>query len=185
MGSAFGTFLYIARFLNLLLGTVLVAWGIRHAVRGKWALFLIALLPMTLFQISSVSADSLTLAASLAWLGLLSGIEARTLHPRRAAPWLLGLALGLALLKPGSAWVLLGLIFCKQAFDDAKVSFPAAVAKLILLPFVVHLAWLQHAAANAAVREGVDPIANQARRGALFVKLTQSATGKVSPTLTA
>jgi hypothetical protein len=159
--ASFGTFLYLSRFLNLLLGTLLVAWGVRHAVHGKWALFLMALLPMTLFQISSISADSLTLSASLAWLGLLSGIAGRTLDPRRAAPWLLGLALGIALMKSGCAWVLLGLLFCKPAYDDAKVSFPAAVAKFMVLPCVVQVAWILHAAADAAVRNGVDAVANR------------------------
>jgi uncharacterized membrane protein len=160
-GASFGTFLYLSRFVNLLLGTLLVAWGVRHAVRGKWALFVVALLPMTLFQISSISADSLTLSASLAWLGLLSGIEGRTLDPRRAAPWLLGLAFGIALMKSGCAWVLLGLLFCKPAYDDARTSFPAAIVMLLVVPVLVHGAWILHASNDAAVRSGVDMAANR------------------------
>jgi uncharacterized membrane protein len=160
-GAPFGAFLYLSRFVNLLLGVLLVAWGVRHAVRGKWALFLVALLPMTLFQISSISADSLTLATSLAWLGLLSGIAGGTLDPRRAAPWLFGLALGIALMKSGCAWVLLGLLFCKPAYDDAKASFPAAVAMLVVVPMVVQFAWIVHASGDAAIRGGVDMAANR------------------------
>ena len=160
-GASFGTFLYLSRFLNLLLGALLVAWGVRHAVRGKWALFLVALLPMTLFQISSISADSLTLSASLAWLGLLSGIEGRTLDPRRAAPWLLGLALGIALMKSGCAWVLLGLLFCKPAYDEAKMSFPVAIVMLLVVPVLVQAAWILHASSDAAIRSGVDMAANR------------------------
>jgi uncharacterized membrane protein len=160
-GASFGTFLYLSRFLNLLLGTLLVACGVRYAVRGKWALFLVALLPMTLFQVSSISADSLTLSASLAWLGLLSGIEGRTLDPRRAASWLLGLALGIALMKSGCAWVLLGLLFCKPAYDEAKASFPAAIVMMLAVPILVQAAWILHASGDAAIRSGVDMAANR------------------------
>lgn len=66
-------FLYGARLLNLMLAAALVYLGIRWARRGRWALFAVATLPMLLSQVATLSADSLWLGASIAWLGLVSG----------------------------------------------------------------------------------------------------------------
>ncbi|HEY0662663.1 MAG TPA: DUF2142 domain-containing protein [Lysobacter sp.] len=159
-GASFGWFLYVARLLNLLLAVALVAWGLRHAVRGKWALFVVALLPMSLFQMGSLSADSLTLSLSLAWLGLLSGIAGGAVNVARASPALWTLGLAIALLKPGSAWILACLLFCKPAFDAAGRSFGAALAKHVALPWLIHVAWTLVAAKGAAPLAGVDAAAN-------------------------
>ena len=158
--SSFGTFLYLSRLLNLLLATALVAWGVKHAQRGKWGLFAVALLPMSLFQMASLSADSLTLSLSLAWLGLVSGVAGGTLDPRRAR-WALGaVALGVALLKPGTAWILVCLVFCRAAYCEAGLSFPRALVAFVLLPWAVHVAWTLAASAEAPAFVGVDPRAN-------------------------
>ncbi|QDH71024.1 DUF2142 domain-containing protein [Marilutibacter alkalisoli] len=161
-GASFGTFLYLSRLLNLLLATALVAWGLSKAVRGKWALLLVALLPMSLFQMASISADSLTIAASLAWLGLVSGIAGGKVTPGKAAPALWTLALVIALLKPGAAWVLACLLFCKPAYDRAGKSFARALALHVALPWAIHVAWALSASDNAPVLKGVDPAANLA-----------------------
>jgi len=52
--------LYLGRLFNLLVWIVLVAMAIRFLPFGKWALVVIALLPTSLFQAASVSADALT-----------------------------------------------------------------------------------------------------------------------------
>jgi len=159
-GVSFGWFLYASRMLNLLLAAALVAWGLAYAVRGKWALFLIALLPMSLFQMSSLSADSLALSLSIAWLGLVSGIAGGTLTPARATPvlWVLGLAI--AFLKPGMAWVLASLLFCKPAYDAAGASFLAALGRHVALPWFLHVAWTLSATGDAPQLAGVDSAAN-------------------------
>ncbi len=156
-GASFGAFLYIARLLNLLLATVLVAWGLAYARRGRWGMLLIALLPMSLFQMGSISADSLALSLSLAWLGLTSGIAGGALQPSRAAPALWVLALAIALLKPGSAWILVSLVFCKAAYDASALSFRGALAKFVGLPWAVHVLWSLAASGEAPVLAGVDP----------------------------
>lgn len=57
-----------------------------YAVRGKWALFIVAFLLMTLSQMNSLAADSLSLSLGIAWFGLISGIAGGRLDPARAAP---------------------------------------------------------------------------------------------------
>ncbi|QOW21675.1 DUF2142 domain-containing protein [Novilysobacter avium] len=158
--ASFGWFLYLSRALNLLLATALIAFGLAHAGRGKWGLFLVALLPMSIFQMGSISADSLVMSLSLGWLGVVSGIAGGSLSPRRAAPALWGLSLAIAFLKPGTAWVLVCLLFCKPAYDAARMSFTVALAKHLALPWVIHLAWTLVAAGNVAVAKGVDAAAN-------------------------
>jgi uncharacterized membrane protein len=117
---------------------------------------------MSLFQMASLSADALTIALSVAWLGLVSGISGGAVPAARAqrALWLLGLSI--ALLKPGSAWILAALLFCRPAFEAAKLSFPVALLKFVALPWVVHVAWTLWAAGNAPLLAGVDPQANLA-----------------------
>lgn len=159
-GASFGFFLYSARMLNLLLSIALVALALRHAVRGKWALFTIALLPMSLFQMGSLSADSLTVSLSIAWLGLMSGIAGYKVIPTRILPILWALSLAIALLKPGAAWILICLLFCKPAFDKAGYSFGAAMLKFVALPWLIHAAWTLFAAKGAGALAGVDAVAN-------------------------
>ena len=159
-GATFGFFLYSARMLNLLLSIALVVLALCHAVRGKWALFAIALLPMSLFQMGSLSADSLTISLSIAWLGLVSGIAGDKVTPTRIMPVLWTLSLAIAFLKPGAAWILVCLAFCKPAFDRSGSSFGAAMLKFVALPWVIHAAWTLLAAKGAGSLAGVDAVAN-------------------------
>lgn len=159
-GASFGFFLYTARLLNLLLAIALVTFALRHAMRGKWALFTIALLPMSLFQMASLSADSLAISLSIAWLGLVSGIAGYKVLPTRALSMLWVLSLAIALLKPGAAWVLICLVFCKPAFNKAGLSFGAAMLKYVALPWVIHVMTTLLAAKGAGALTGVDAAAN-------------------------
>lgn len=160
VGTSFGWFLYLSRALNLLLATALIAFGLAHARWGKWGLFLVALLPMSISQMSSISADSLVMSLSLGWLGVVSGIAGGSLSPRRAATALWGLSLAIAFLKPGTAWVLVCLLFCKPAYDAARMSFTIGLAKHLVVPWAIHLVWILAAAGDVAVAEGVDAAAN-------------------------
>ncbi|MDR2545569.1 MAG: DUF2142 domain-containing protein [Methanobrevibacter sp.] len=56
--------LYFGRFVNLLIYIVLVYFGIKVVPIGKYMFLLLALMPMSLYLSSSVSADSLNLALS-------------------------------------------------------------------------------------------------------------------------
>ncbi len=56
---------YLARLANLLACVALIFLAIRLAPYGKAAFLLVALLPMTMFELASVSCDALTLAGAL------------------------------------------------------------------------------------------------------------------------
>jgi uncharacterized membrane protein len=55
---------YLGRFTNLLTSVLLIALAIRVTPYGKWVLFLTALIPVTIFQRSSLSADTVTITFS-------------------------------------------------------------------------------------------------------------------------
>lgn len=158
-----GTFLLLARLGNLLLATTLVAIGIWPTMRARWALFVCALLPMTLFQLASVSIDSLYLGLSFAWVGAVCGVIEGRIPVRKAARVLGPLALALAISKPGSAWVLSAILFAAPTYLRAVGTFTPAALKFLVLPFAVHILWVLYAAGAAAPLEGVDPTANLAR----------------------
>ncbi|MCD9031671.1 DUF2142 domain-containing protein [Luteimonas sp. Y-2-2-4F] len=162
-GGDLGDFLLLARLGNLLAATGLIAFGIWATLRARWVLFVCALMPMSLYQIASVSADALHIASSLAWLGAICGmIEGRI--PVRRAGWLLGpLALFLALSKPGAAWVLSAILFARPAYVRQAASFAPAVLKFMAIPFAIHIAWVLYGASSATPLAGVDPGANLTR----------------------
>jgi hypothetical protein len=159
-GMSFGGYLTLSRILNLLAGALLVAVGVRFAGYGKWALVLVALLPMTLAQVASLSADSLTLGMSLCFIGLVSGIASGDLQPRRVRIALPVLALGLAFAKPGSAWILVSLLFCREAYRQDGTSFLRAVAAVVVVPWLLHLGWTLFSSSGAEPFAGVDPARN-------------------------
>ena len=160
-GASFGSFLYLARLLNLLLAAALVTWGVAAAGRGRWALLTVALLPMSLFQMSSISADSLALSLSIAWLGLVSGVASGNVTVAWARAGLFGLGLAIAFLKPGSAWILVCFLFCRHAWQASAGSWPKAVVAYLAVPWMIHVVWTIAAAGDAPALAGVDPEANK------------------------
>lgn len=158
-----GFFLLLSRLGNLILASLLIALGIWATRRARWVLFACALLPMTVYQVASVSADSLTLALSFAWIGVVCGIAEGRIAVTRAG-WLLApLAAALAISKPGSAWVLAAILFARPAYLAQVGRFLPTVLKYLVLPFLVHVVWVLYASGSAAPLDGVDPSENLAR----------------------
>lgn len=62
---------YFGRIINLFLYILIVYMAIRLMPVHKWVLLLLALMPMTLFEAASISADSFTIAVSFFTLALL------------------------------------------------------------------------------------------------------------------
>jgi uncharacterized membrane protein len=58
-------FIYLARFFNLFFSIVLIYFAIKIIPILKWEVFLLGLMPMTLFELSSLSADGLTISLSI------------------------------------------------------------------------------------------------------------------------
>jgi uncharacterized membrane protein len=65
--SSFAT-IYLARFANFFIWFILVYFAIRTIPVHKWVLLMLALMPMTLFEATSISADSLTIALSFLFI---------------------------------------------------------------------------------------------------------------------
>ncbi|MBJ6978557.1 MULTISPECIES: DUF2142 domain-containing protein [unclassified Luteimonas] len=162
MGASFGGFLDTARIFNLLLGAFLVAFGIRQAGHGKWALFIVAMLPMTISQVASISADSMLLSLTLCFIGYVSGVASGKVGWSQARIVLPLLAVGLAFAKPGAAWILAAVLFCYPAFRDNRRRFAALAATSMLLPWLIHVGWTLWSAGNAHYGPGVDPEQNRA-----------------------
>lgn len=158
--ASFGAFLYSARFLNLLLATLLVGMGVAFGGRAKWALAFIALLPMSMFQMASLSADSLVISLSIAWVGLTAGLASGQVQVRRVLPLLWVLAIAVGLLKPGAAWILGSLLFCGDAFKRSGMSFMRGLACFLVLPWALHFGLIALVDSEGIVRSGVDAQAN-------------------------
>jgi uncharacterized membrane protein len=58
--------LYAGRLANAVLGGLLTYFVLRHAIRARRLLFVVALLPITLFQTAALSADSLLIPSAMA-----------------------------------------------------------------------------------------------------------------------
>lgn len=159
--TSFGTFLTLSRIINLILAAALIAIGIRVAMFGKWSLVAVGLLPMTLTQIASVSADSLTLSLSFCFLGVVSGLAGGRLTPSRVRYWLPLLALMIAFAKPGSAWILVAILFCRRAYPDRR-AFVVAVLTVLVIPWLAHVGWSMLSVSGARPLAGVDPENNLA-----------------------
>lgn len=58
-------FVYLARFFNLACSVLLIYFAIKIIPILKWEVFLLGLMPMTLYELSSLSADGLTISLSI------------------------------------------------------------------------------------------------------------------------
>ncbi|MDD2768967.1 MAG: DUF2142 domain-containing protein [Methylococcus sp.] len=71
-GAGIGWSIYGVKLANFAVSTTLTAYALHIIPTGRWVLFWIALLPMTLQQATSVSPDSLTNALSFLWLAVVT-----------------------------------------------------------------------------------------------------------------
>lgn len=162
-GQNTGTFLVLARMGNLLLATLIIAVGMWATLRARWVLFVCALLPMTMYQVASVSADALSLAFSFAWIGVVCGLLEERIPVSKAFWWLGPLAAAIAISKPGAAWVLSAILFARPVYLRTAGTFFPALLSFLIVPFIVHFLWVLIAAGTASPLAGVDPSANLAR----------------------
>jgi uncharacterized membrane protein len=93
--------LYAARICNLVACISLCYWAIKITSIGKWAFFLLALAPMTVFQAASASGDAIVMGlAFLAAAWFLRTLEQTRPMRVRELAFLVALAAALALVKP-------------------------------------------------------------------------------------
>jgi uncharacterized membrane protein len=109
---------YCARIVNLALFLLMVVFAIRWMPEMKWGLALLALMPMTLYEAASVSADAYTIGISLLMIAFLLRCAAGDgrLTARDISLMFAGTAL-MTLAKPGySPLIILALLIPEQRF---------------------------------------------------------------------
>lgn len=159
-GSSFGAYLYGARLLNLVLVTMLIGWAMTVAGSTRWIMFAVGLLPVTMYQVASISGDALLLGFAIAYVGLLGRMISEPPSSRRGllfAFTLLGVALCFS--KPGYvwlAWVGPAVIMSRPRQSGCLW----AVVTVLVASFALQalLLWLGRGASPVA--PGVDPAAN-------------------------
>jgi len=91
---------YAARLLTLLVAVALTTWAIRRMPFGKWLLVVVALLPMTVQQFASASADAITLSGLFLFAALALDYAQRAKLSGRSQLALLVASVVLVQLKP-------------------------------------------------------------------------------------
>ena len=131
---------YFARCGNLLVGAWLISLAMSYAGFARWAALIVALLPMTLAQVASVSADAMSFGISFLWIAMVLAIAVtrRVGVSRPRVVLLVCLALALSQLRP--PYPLLGLLVflipMKRFGRKAAVLACSAVIAASLLPAV-------------------------------------------------
>jgi uncharacterized membrane protein len=116
---------YFARIMNLALFLFLILCAIRLMPSMKWGMALLALMPMTLYEASSVSADAYTIGISFLMIAFLLNLATGegTLSAREIGFMLAGTVL-LALAKPGySPLALLAFLVPRERFETGSRKF--------------------------------------------------------------
>ena len=163
--SPLGAF-YLARLFNLLVAVALVFFAIRLMPFGKVMLLLVALFPVTLSEMASISPDALMIAAAFLFTGLMMNYAAR--KSLGTKQMLAALAVGGVLLtvKPGY-FPMVALVFLLRPRQFSSTKRYAAwlssiIVAVVLLSVVMALAEPKVAADAATIGPapaGTDAIA--------------------------
>ena len=134
------TCFYMARLANLFAALALLFLAIRLAPFGKQLFVLVALLPMTMFELASVSCDALTIAGAIFYIALILAESRRTTLRRVDVGFVLAASAVLLNVKPGY-WALVLLVLLvrpTQLGGRARyAAFVAANALLVAGAFVI------------------------------------------------
>jgi uncharacterized membrane protein len=164
-GRAFGAgplaLVYFARCGNLLAGAWIISLALSHAGFARSAALIVALFPMTLAQVASVSADAMTYAVSFLWIAMVMemAVGEKAGVTLKKIVVLVCLALALSQLRPPYPLLsLLVLLMPVKRFGGKVVSLVcSAVIVASLLPAA---AWNAAAAGlflKPFVEQNIDP----------------------------
>jgi uncharacterized membrane protein len=134
------TCFYLARLANLFAAVALLFFAIRLAPFGRQLLVLLALLPMTMFELASVSCDALTISGAMFFTSLLLWASARVTLRRTDVALVLSAAALLLNVKPGYwALVLLMLLLRPEQLGGRKryVAFVAGNVLVVVGVFLI------------------------------------------------
>lgn len=135
--------LYLARLLNLLAAVLLAYHGLRMLPFAKLAVGLVALLPMTMMEMASLSPDALLIGGSIFLAGL---VVHCTTKARVSGRDITLLALGAVLLlnaKPGYATLSLLLLLLLPRQFSSRLAYAATVGGSIVASGAVTLVFMR------------------------------------------
>jgi uncharacterized membrane protein len=151
--SPLATF-YLARLANLFVAVVLLFFAIRVAPFGKQLFVLLALLPMTMFELASVSCDALTISGAMLFTSLLLWATTRpTLRRSDVALVIAGAAI-LLNVKPGYEALVLLVLLLRPAQLGGRARYLAFAAANVLVVSGVFL--IDYLVTGTADRAGTD-----------------------------
>ena len=152
--------LFMARFFSLISYIVLAAfaiWLVRK-IKLKWLFLSLALIPTAIFQVSTVTADTVLLGLSLIFMALFCRITIDTTKDKRLIYGLAVVAILLPLIKINYIFMSLGfLIIPNKNFITKKVAY---IFKSITTTFAVAFSlvwtWIASVMANSVVSQRAD-----------------------------
>lgn len=137
--------LYVGRLLSLALGIALIGWAIRRTPTHAFTFTLLALLPVSVFGRSMLSADALTIGLGWVFLVLVLRLAyAGDVSTRRTVVALFAVGLILALSKQVYFVAALLLLLVPAERLGGRLRFWATFAALLLIMLGVALLWSGH-----------------------------------------
>jgi len=133
------TCFYLARLGNLFAALALLFFAIRLAPFGKQLFVLLALLPMTMFELASVSCDALSISGAMFFTSLLLWASARVTLRRTDVALVLSAAAVLLNVKPGYWALVLLVLLIRPAQLGGRTRYMAFVAANALVVVGVFL----------------------------------------------
>ena len=146
------TCFYLARLGNLLAAVALLFFAIRLAPFGKQLFVLLALLPMTMYELASVSCDALTISGAIFFIALLLWSSKRATLRRVDIGLVLAASALLLNVKPGYWALVLLVLLIRPAQLGGRARYLAFVAGNALLVVGVFLLVLLFTATDARVQ---------------------------------
>jgi len=146
------TCFYLARLANLFAAVALLFFAVRLAPFGKQLFVLLALLPMTMFELASVSCDALTISGALFFTSLLLWASTRVTLRRTDVALVLSAAAVLLNVKPGYWALVLLVLLIRPAQLGGRTRYMAFVAGNALVVVGVFLIVFLLTATDARVQ---------------------------------
>jgi Predicted membrane protein (DUF2142) len=146
------TCFYLARLGNLFAAIVLLFFAIRLAPFGKQLFVLLALLPMTMFELASVSCDALTISGAMFFTSLLLSASVRVTLRRVDVALVLAASALLLNVKPGYWALVLLVLLIRPAQLGGRTRYMAFVAANALVVVGVFLIVFLLTATDARVQ---------------------------------
>lgn len=120
--------LYAARLLNLIAAVLLTYFGLRMLPFAKLPVALVALLPMSVMEMASLSADAVLIGGSIFFTGLVLRGTTRAVLPRRDLVLFMLSAVLLLTAKPGYALLSLLLLLLLPRQFPSRLAYVATLA---------------------------------------------------------